>query len=178
MRTDTPSTLWTCTPRERARGPNRTTRVGGIVEPGLSRFWAYGEPDPAWNLERELVELKGGDEADDPFGYQLRNLGEIMRRRDFGIGEPVKATGDADESPVLEHARECFRVDAGVAELDAAHEAAGLEKGGSPILLRYREGGRHVNNYRLLGRIVRHYVTILCGGTGQRTRPDQAVSGQ
>ena len=65
----------------------------GIVEPGLSRFWAYGEPDPAGNLERELVELKRRNEADDPFGYQLRNLGEIVRCRDFGIGELVEAHG-------------------------------------------------------------------------------------
>ena len=29
MGTDTPSTVWVCTPRERARGPKRTTRVRG-----------------------------------------------------------------------------------------------------------------------------------------------------
>ena len=91
------------------------------------------------------MELKGGDESDDPFRYKLRNLGEIMRCRDFGIGELVEPTGDAGQGPVLEHARECFRVDPGVAELDSTHGAVSLEKGDSPIPLRCRGCRCHVN---------------------------------
>ena len=95
MGTDTPSTVWVCTPRERARGPKPHDTGWGIVDLGLSCFRTYGEPDPARHLEREVVELKGGDEADDPFRYKLCNLGEIMRCRDFSIGELVEPTGDA-----------------------------------------------------------------------------------
>ena len=64
-----------------------------------------------------------------------------MGCRHFGIGELVEAAGDAGEGLVLEHAREGFRVDAGVAELDATHGAVDLEKGDSPIFLRRRGRG-------------------------------------
>ena len=74
------------------------------------------------------MELKGGDKADDSFRHKLGNLGEIMWCRDFGVGELVEPTGDAGEDAVLEQARERFRVDPGVAELDATHGAARLEK--------------------------------------------------
>ena len=107
-------------------------------DPGLARLETYGEPDAARRLEREVVELKGGDEADDSFGHALRNLDEIMRCRDFGVGELVEPAGDAGEGPILEHTRERFRMNPGVAELGAAHGAAGLEKGAGPILLRCR----------------------------------------
>ena len=100
----------------------------GTVDPGFSRFWICGEPDSARYLEREVVELKGGDEANDSFRYKLRNLGEIMRCRDFGISELAEPTGNADEGPVLEHARECFQVDPGVAEFDATHWAVALRR--------------------------------------------------
>ena len=123
----------------------------GIVDLGLSRSWTDGEPDAARCLEREIVELKGGDKADDSFGYKLGDLGEIMRCRDFGVGELVEPAGDAGQDAVLEHARERFRVDPGVAEFDATHGAARLEKGDGPIPLRCRGCGRHVTKRRSIG---------------------------
>ena len=108
------------------------------------------------------MELKGGDEADDSFRYKLGNLGEIMRCRDFGIGELVEPAGDAGQDAVLEHARERFRVDPGVAEFDATHGAARLEKSDGAIPLRCRGCGHHVTKRRSLGWIFRHCVTSLC----------------
>ena len=130
-----------------------------IVDLGLSCFRTYGKPDAARCLEREGMELKGGDEADDSFRYKLRDLGEIMRCRDFGVGELVEPAGDAGEGPILEHTRERFRVDPGVAELDATHGTVGLEKGDSSILLRCRGCGCHVTKRRSIGCILRHCVT-------------------
>ena len=92
----------------------------------------------AGHLQCELVELKGGDEADDSFRNQLRNLGQIMRCRHFGVGELVEPAGDPRQDVVREHARERFRVDASVAEFDATHGSVGFEKRDSPILLRCR----------------------------------------
>jgi len=62
------------------------------------------------------VELEGADEADDPFRNELRNFGQIMWCCHLGIGELIETARDADENPVPEHARERFRVDAGVTE--------------------------------------------------------------
>ena len=62
----------------------------GIVDLGLSCFRTYGEPNLARNLKRQVMELKGGDEANDPFGYKLRNFGKIVRCCHFGIGELVE----------------------------------------------------------------------------------------
>ena len=39
------------------------------------------------------MELGGGDEADDPFRYELRDLGEVMRGCDVGVGELLEASG-------------------------------------------------------------------------------------
>ena len=103
--------------------------------------------------------LKGGDEADDSFGYKLRNLDEIMRCRDFGVGELVEPTGDAGEGPILEHTRERFRMNPCVAELDATHGAVGLEKGDGSILLRCRGCGCHVTKRRSMDCIFRYCVT-------------------
>ena len=121
------------------------------------------------------MELKGGDQADDPFGYQLRNLGEVMGCRYLGIGELVEATGDAGEGLVLEHTREGFRVYPGVAELDATHGATGLEQGDSPIFLRCRERGGHVSDRRSIGWIVRHCITPRCGWTENGAHLDWSV---
>ena len=74
-------------------------------------------------LECEVVEPEGGDEADDPLRCKLRNLGETMWRRDFGVGEPVEPAGDAGEGPIPEHMRKRFRVNPGVTEFDATHGA-------------------------------------------------------
>ena len=82
------------------------------------------------------MELKGRDKADDTFGNKLRDLGKAMRCRDLGNGEPIETTGDAVESPVLEHPCERFRVDSGVAEFNASHGPLRLEDSNSLILLR------------------------------------------
>lgn len=68
-----------------------------IVDLGLSCFRTYGEPNLARYLKRQVMELKGGDEANDPFGYKLRNFGKIVRCCHFSIGELVESAGDASK---------------------------------------------------------------------------------
>ena len=81
------------------------------------------------------MELKGGDEANDPFGYKLRNFGKIVRCCHFSIGELVESAGDASKGLFIKHARKCFLVDSSIAELDATHRATGFEKSSSPFFL-------------------------------------------
>ena len=81
------------------------------------------------------MELESRDEADDPFRYAFRDLGQVMRCRDVGVGELIEAAGNAGENALFHQPRKCFRVDAGVAQLDATHGAAFLEKLDGPVSL-------------------------------------------
>ena len=81
------------------------------------------------------MELGGGDEADDPFRYELRDLGEVMRGCDVGVGELLEASGYAGENAAFHQTRKRFRVDAGVAQFHATHGAALLEELDRPIPL-------------------------------------------
>jgi hypothetical protein len=79
-------------------------------------------------LEREFVELEGGDEADDSFGDKNGSFDKGMRCVNGSIRELVQSACGTNDLLVTDKARQGLRVDVLGEEILLAKHSTGLQE--------------------------------------------------
>jgi len=83
-----------------------------VSEAGWLRSAWQGHVHLVWNLRRQFVKGKRGDETDDPARDLHSHRDEIGAPRRRQVGETIKAAAEARQAPGIAHPVERFGVNA------------------------------------------------------------------